>query len=225
MLQAPLPQGRSRSDTYPVNMYFGIRLAQTLGVMKTSPRYRRIQTRLFAAHHMLLDAADNALEEAKKQEPGWFNLALSTITFSALAMEALGNAIGERVVPDWKDFESLSPYGKLRLLAQQLDVPYDARRKPWTMLRWLHKFRNRIAHPRPEVVKTQKLISEEERKKRPVDMPESSLEQEITLGNAENALAALQEIKALLCDKIPIEDRDGLSSDGWESSTDPHHAA
>jgi len=72
--------------------------------------------RNFSAHHMLLGAARMAMEDSNKQRPGWFYSDLIAITFSALSIEALCNAFGNRFVPDWKDFESSSPIAKLRII-------------------------------------------------------------------------------------------------------------
>ena len=57
--------------------------------------------RPFSAHHMLIGAARAALEDAESKRPGWFYAELMAMAMSALAVEALCNAIGERVVADW----------------------------------------------------------------------------------------------------------------------------
>jgi hypothetical protein len=82
--------------------------------------------RRFSAHHMLLGVARMFLEDAKSKRPGWFYAELAALTLSGLAVEAICNAVGERVFStDWKDFESASPIAKLRLICDKLDVPFD----------------------------------------------------------------------------------------------------
>jgi hypothetical protein len=183
-------------------------------------KLRREQERHFSAHHMLLNAASHALEAAKAEQPGWFNEALAAITFSALAMEAMGNAFGDRIVPEWKDFESASPPAKLRLLAERLGVTYDRKKEPWTTIWWLSKFRNRIAHPKPELLVEEKLIDESEYDKREFVAPESKLEREITIANARRAVDALQDVKRKLCEKLDPEERFSLFADGWSGTTE-----
>jgi hypothetical protein len=187
--------------------------------------FKRTRERQYSAHHTLMHIASLSLERADRKEPGWFNEAMVAITFSALAMEAMANAIGDRVVPDWKDFESATPNAKLRLLAERLGASYDRHLEPWSTLRWLGKLRNQIAHPKSEHIVDESIISERERDDRYVDPPESKIEREITIENARRAVKALYDVKWHLCDRIAPERSFGLGTDGWTGSTELHNAA
>ena len=88
--------------------------------------------RPFSAHHMFLGAARVALQDSKDKRPGWFYSNLIAITMSALAIEALCNTVGERIIDDWKDFESASPVAKLRLLCENLSIDFDKSLEPWS---------------------------------------------------------------------------------------------
>ena len=194
--------------------------------MTSSARnYRRVQERHYSAHHALLRVAGAELDRAMRKEPGWFDSTFVVLTFSALAAEALSNAIGNRVIPDWKDFESASPNAKVRLLAERLTIPYEANSEPWQTIRWLGKFRNLVAHAKPEFVLHVHLITEQKANERSTDPPKSKLERDVTIANARRAFEAVGELKDLYCKKIPAKDRFGLYNDGWTSSTVPHHAA
>jgi hypothetical protein len=140
-----------------------------------------------------------------------------------LAVEALSNAIGDRIVPDWKDFETASPSAKVRLLAERLDLPYSTSSEPWRTICWLGKFRNLVAHPKPEPLLEDQFITESDAAKRPDDPPKSRLERQVTVGNAKRAFEAVVNVKTLLCEKIPAEDSFGLYSDGWSTSTSKAH--
>ena len=129
------------------------------------------------------------------------------------------------IVPDWKDFETASPLAKVRLLAERLGLPYSSNDEPWRTICWLGKFRNLVAHPKPEAILDDQLITEGDADKRPFDPPKSKLERQVTVGNARRAFEAVEEAKILLCDKIPAEDRFGLFSDGWSTSTSKVHGA
>ena len=181
--------------------------------------FRRVQQRHFSAHHTLLRVARYELVKAERKEAGWFDSTFVVLTFSALAIEALSNAIGDRIVPDWKDFESANPLAKIRLLAERLDLPYSSDSEPWKTIRWLGKFRNRVAHPKPEIILDDKLILEREVDNRPFDPPKSKLEREVTIVNARRAFEAVERVKLLFCEKIPTEDRSGLYLDSWSTST------
>jgi hypothetical protein len=187
--------------------------------------FRRVQERHYSAHHTLLRVARFELAKAERKERGWFDSTFVALTFSALAIEALSNAIGDRIVPDWKDFDSASPLAKVRLLAERLDLPYASGSEPWRTICWLGKFRNLIAHPKPEAILDDQFITEGDAEKRSFDPPKSKLERQVTVGNAKRALEAVEEAKLLLCNKIPAEERFGLFSDGWSTSTSRNHGA
>jgi hypothetical protein len=174
---------------------------------------------------MLIGAARSALQDAQGERRGSFHSQLTAMTFSALAIEALCNSIGERMIEAWKDFESATPNAKLRLLAARLGIEYKKDAAPWAEARRLVKFRNAIAHAKPEFVVEEKTLTEEEHNRRPSDRPESKLEKQITLGNAKRAVAAAVHIKELLCSKVPDEIALGLSVDAWSGRTSAYDDA
>jgi len=177
-----------------------------------------VRKRTFSAHHMLIGAARAAVEDAEAKRPGWSYSQLTAITLCGLAIEAICNAVGERVVTDWKDFESASPNAKLRLLCERLNVQYDKNQEPWSTVRWLLKLRNAIAHAKPQQVEEEYVWSRDEYDHRRRDVPLSDLEQDLSLGNAKRALSATEDVLLRLTQVIPAENRFGLYSDGWEGS-------
>lgn len=173
------------------------------------------QERHYSAHNSFIHIALLELELAKPGMVGEFNHALVSLTLSALAVEAMGNAIGDRVVLGWNDYDNLNPYAKLRFLAEHLGLEYAADKEPWGTLRWLCKLRNKLAHAQPETVKKTDLITQEQHEARGIDAPKSKLEEEITENNARRAINAVEQIKHSLCNLVPAEQRFGLVSDGW----------
>lgn len=89
--------------------------------MNTAQRFRKTQEREFFAHHMLLHAAERQIDEARASEVGRFNKCLAAMVLSALAIEALANAVGSRVAADWVVFERLNPLEKLNSLTKELN--------------------------------------------------------------------------------------------------------
>ena len=182
-------------------------------------RLKHSQERHFSAHNTFIHIALVEVELAKPGMVGEFNHALVSITLSALAVEALANAIGERAISQWSDYESASPFAKLRLLAEKLGLRYAADEEPWGTLRWLCRLRNKLAHPQPELVKHEELVTQEEHETRRYRAPPSKLESEITEKNARRAVDAVEKVKYALCELLPVEQRFGLQSDGWSSTT------
>ena len=191
--------------------------------MKPAKNLKRIQERNFSAHHMLIRTASLANKRAKKREPGWIYLELTAMTFSALAIEALCNSIGDRVFSDWDDYESSSPNAKLRMLADRLSLKYVKDREPWSTARWLVKFRNLIAHAKPELIVEEKLITQEELDRRLFDAPKSKLEKWINASNADRAVRGAEAIKEALIRNMPPEDALGLAVDAWTGTTRLHN--
>lgn len=182
--------------------------------------FRKTQEREFFAHHMLLHAAEREIEDAKKSDVGRFNKCLAAMVLSALAIEALANAVGSRVASDWAAFERLNPLEKLDSLASELAFTYETTKEPWSAITQLARFRNDIAHPKPELVLEEKLLPEVALGKTLFDSPQSQIERQITLGNAERAHKAVHALKAILTDNLPEDKRFGIYADMWSGSTE-----
>jgi hypothetical protein len=169
--------------------------------------------RTYSAHHALQHIAARSANAAENDDE-CFNNSLVAITFAALSIEAMANAIGERIIPFWADFESATPFAKSRLIAEHLQIAYKPDAEPWQSIRWLGKFRNRIAHAKPEKLQD-KSVTEASGWEITGDKPESKLETEITPANARRAVDSVEALKHLLCDRIPPDQRFGLNIDGW----------
>lgn len=167
---------------------------------------------LGAAHTFLKDAAP----EAKRLRASHYELA--TITFSALALEAMANAYGERLIADWKDFESASPIAKLRVVCTHLKIDAHFDRQPWSTALWLIRFRNKVAHAKPQFVREDRLMSSEEFEKTGHDRPTSKIEAEVTYAKATNSLEAVMQIGRAFVKHLPFEEYAGLVADGWTVS-------
>lgn len=183
--------------------------------MNSPQLFRKTVERPFFAHHMLLHAADLEIKEAEATECGRFNKCLSAMVMTSLAIEALANAVGSRIVADWPSFERLRPHEKIDLLVNQLSIARDPTKEPWTTLQFLGGFRNDIAHPKPEPVKRESVLPEVALAKTAFEAPLSALEREITLGNARRSYAAVNALKRLLTDALPVKARFGIYADMW----------
>ena len=178
------------------------------------------QSREFFGHHILLHAAGLQLDAAKQLEAGRFNNCLAAMTMSALAVEALLNAVGSKVANDWECFERLNPPEKLWELQRELGFTYEPTKNPWSTLQWLAGFRNDIAHAKPELVEELKHFVEPAPNKLLFGKPLSKLVQEITLGNASRSFEAVQSLKRILTDALPVARRSGIYADAWSGSTE-----
>lgn len=186
--------------------------------MNTPSLFHKSQSREFFAHHMLLHAAELQVAEAENSPVGRFNKCLAAMIMTALAVEALANAVGSRVVVDWPTFERMRPWEKLGVLVTELAIARDDTKEPWTTLRYLVKFRNGIAHAKPELIEEEQFLPEVALARKAFDKPISSMEQEITVGNARRTHSAVHSLKGILTDALPVEKRFGIYCDAWSGS-------
>jgi hypothetical protein len=177
-----------------------------------------VQSRNFSAHHLLIHASRRSYERAAQEEVGRLYEILTAMVFSALSIEALSNSVGERVIENWVDFESASPLAKLRVLCISLNIPFDITMKPWSRVKALARFRNLVAHAKPELIEETHHLTEQEHEKRLFDMPSSRMEKMLTLGNAKEYLDTAETIKDLLIANIPTDKSLGLAVDSWSGS-------
>lgn len=175
---------------------------------------RITKERTFSPHHTFLGAARVSLELAKSRQPGWHYHEFTAIVMSALSIEALANAIGARVMTDWKEFESSNPWAKLRLLCEALHIAFDRNAEPWSTAKWLCVFRNRAAHAKPEELLEVKQIPDCAYEQERSEWPASSLEREVTLGKAIRAYEAIQQVKLTLFKAMPSDTNGGIFADG-----------
>ena len=122
---------------------------------------------------------------------------------SALSVRPRSDLRRERAVLQWQDFETSSPTAKLRLLAEKLNVPFSSGEEPWQTVRWLCRYRNMVAHAKPERVVRDEVISQAEHESRSFRAPLSKLELLVTEESARKAYAAVNEVKLVLCAALP----------------------
>lgn len=175
------------------------------------------QQRHFSAHGMLLRSASRYLIAAENDERFCFDGDFVCLVMTALAVEALCNTTGELIFPEWKDdYESLSPMQKIRFICRKLDIPYDIESDPFQSIRWLLRFRNKIAHAKPEPLSSEMMMTNEEFDHlQRSDGPQSELEAIVNVQAARRALSAVETLEDLLFDKLPEEERYKLSGI-WE---------
>ena len=104
-------------------------------------------TATFNTFSYLLNGATSLLKTAKEDIRGSNYCRVSAVMFSAFAVEAHLNHIGEAKLPFWKIVEPKLPWrNKLELVAQHLGIILDDGKRPFQTLSDLFKFRDRLAH-------------------------------------------------------------------------------
>lgn len=177
--------------------------------------------RKFLPHRLLLNAARHQFDEAAQSESGSTYNLLATVLLSALCIEAIGNTYGELLVHDWeKDFDNSSPRAKLRLVANECGVTPDFGIEPWQTAWLLIKFRNKIAHARPEDLKVHNEQPTGDHRKDFSMKLESDVEKMITPEFARKSLSAVNEILNLLNKPLTDAQLNAVTHDGHRHSAE-----
>ena len=180
----------------------------------------RTQERYYTAHHTLIRIARDSVDRAKRKEPGWADDQFVAVSFCAFAIEAIANAVGEVVFDEWAKYETEPPISKVTVLCETLGIDFDKSVDPWCTLVWLSRFRNDIAHPKPERLFVQKSMARKEyEKERIPDPPQSKLEKRCTYGHAKRSLNAVDRLLEILGEKLTDGQRFGITGDMWTGST------
>lgn len=172
--------------------------------------------RPYSAHHLLNQIAAEAIRRGDADEGSTRHEALIAILTSALAIEALANTLGPRVVDGWDDFNNVRPIAKWRLIYGGIPIKFDSAKEPWISTKWLFALRNSIAHAQPDNVQTEQVMtpaefSQVERGK--MEFPASEVEKQLTMANAKKALKAFEAVRDSLSPYLKPEHGLGIFGD------------
>lgn len=181
-------------------------------------KYRVQKSRSTRPYLELRYAAKFGLETAKTKRDGWGYDKLTTILFSALAVEAFCNSLGDELFENWQDFDRLNIIGKTRLIAEKLEVEHDKAIEPWSTVVWLTGFRNKLVHSRPEKLAVDTVVDEKTMKKLEHAPPQSKIERENSLPNAIRACESTDKLYELLLGALPKEKRFSFVCESWNGS-------
>ena len=125
--------------------------------------------------------------------------AMSCLIFSAFSLEANANFIGYKIIKDWEVHERKSLKYKLDLICQELGLAVDKGKRPFQTVNLLVKFRNSLAHGKPESVSIEKEIVGDPSKLEKFKYPQASWEEYCS---EENALNAYEDVNRIWHDML-----------------------
>lgn len=114
---------------------------------------RMVGSAEFRTYAYLFNTARSLFLSAKEHRSGSNYCRVSAVLFSAFAVEACLNHIGEEKLPWWDIVEpKLQWENKLQLITQYFSVEIDKGKRPSQTIYKLFKFRNKLAHGKTETV-------------------------------------------------------------------------
>jgi hypothetical protein len=185
-------------------------------VKKEEPNVRVRTTATYNSHRDLLGTAEYFLQTAQSDGLGKYHNFLAAILFSAFSIEAIGNAFGERLVEDWRDFERITPIAKLRLVAKTCGIKPDFGRAPWQTAQSLIDFRNKVAHARNKHFEQETVCALKDFKSGIDTRDEDAWQLEVGENLARTGCKEVRRIIEMLEKTLNQEDRDALTASGHQ---------
>jgi hypothetical protein len=176
------------------------------------------KTRDFRAHALIWHTSGWLLDAGQEKEQGSFHQFLASLVFTAFALEAYLNWLGEQLFPHWKYLDKLSPLERLQLVSDHLETELSHGSRPFQTVKALFKFRNSVAHAKPELLKEETLEVDDEH----LDMNlgkfiRSEWEQYCNATNAERSREDVKNIINRLHEAANLDDELGPLLFGFQS--------
>src|SRR5690606_7078049 len=110
-------------------------------------------------YNWMFKSARVALDFARQTEEGRFFQAMNVLVYSAFAMEAYFNHLGEALDSKWLSKERrFSKFKKLRHFNERLNLNRDLSEEPYLSVVDAFSFRDALAHGRTEEVERQETV-------------------------------------------------------------------
>ncbi len=102
----------------------------------------------FHTYAYLLHASNSLFLIAKEHAPGSNHARISAVLFSAFAIEAYLNHIGNLKVENWQKLDRLNWRDKMKIIGEKVGVQVDYGKPPFQAVVLIFQFRDRLAHGR-----------------------------------------------------------------------------
>lgn len=172
-------------------------------------------------HVYLLSAGWDAVEKGEQIEEGSAYSFLACMLFTAFALEAYLNEVGNEKVDCWKEIERYkSPKDKLSLLCKLENYKPDLSKRPFQTFINAFKFRDLVVHAKPEKIERKEIKFAESG--RPI-LPDSQWLERCTVTNAKIYIEDAEQIVKLLHQELDVKTIPFLSAERttwWRSNVD-----
>jgi hypothetical protein len=173
-------------------------------------------------------AATYFLEEGRTTQEGCYFHFMASLVFTAFALEAYLNHVGERLFRSWPALERLSPSEKLDVIAEKLGVSIEYGTRPFQTVSQLFRFRNSLAHGKSLSLRSEDPVSinTSTAEGRFASLLQAWWQENCTLESAERAQEDVENIITLFHAKAGMNDDLLFCPGSWsgpsESSRDEH---
>jgi len=167
-----------------------------------------VKTRQVNTYYEMWRVSYWTLHQAEAKFEGSFFQIMASLIFTAFALEAYLNHIGKSIFNCWSDLERLSPYAKMNIIAEKLQIEKDDSSRPFQTVQRLFNFRNDVAHGKTILLRSEKQISAADAsiEKYMHKWLEPEWEKYCTLKNAKRARDDVERIIKIFHNTANIED-------------------
>ena len=134
------------------------------------------------------------LENAKRQNGGYFYELMSCLVFTAFKHEAFINHLGYKLLPNWNELERERHSDKQGAIFEELGLAVDKGQRPFQTLRDLFHARDELAHGKPQLLTHESLVETGSREQIRRRKPLTKWESLCTLEFAQRAFDDTEEI-------------------------------
>lgn len=146
-----------------------------------------------------LSHANNVLlENATRQNDGYFYEIMSCLVITAFKHEAFINHLGYALIPNWSELEREKHFDKQNTLLTSLGISVDTGRRPFQTLRDLFTARDALAHGKPELLTDDSVVERGSKEQMRRSKPLTKWESLCTLDFAKRAYEDTEAITKLL---------------------------
>lgn len=138
------------------------------------------------------------LENAKRQNDGYFYEIMCCIVVAAFKHEAFINHLGFKLLPNWNELERKRHSDKQDAILTKLGLTIDRSRRPFQTLRDLFHARDELAHGKPQLLTHDSVVESGSREQMRRRKPLTKWESICTLEFAQRACDDTEEIAELL---------------------------
>jgi hypothetical protein len=179
------------------------------------------KVREFRPHADHLHGARVFQKLAEGKVNGSYYQRVGCLAFCAFALEAYFNHLGQLTLSYWEEVEFASPLVKLRLLAAEFQVQFDASRRPLQTVIELFRYRNWLAHSRSERFTEESEHNAEAYEDTFYDTPLHRWEAFAALTNMTRAIEDAEAVITLLNAKSPNPELIPLAASSHSGSASP----
>jgi hypothetical protein len=149
---------------------------------------------------------------------GSYHQFLGSIVFTAFALEAFLNHVGESLFLSWPELEKLTPKGKTDVITEKLGIAVNYGVMPWQIVPEIIGIRNKIAHGKNELLQDERMLTVDNYDQKMGVILRAPWQEYATQQNAEKARDKVEEICKIIWAKTSFKEHE-LFRSGMQSGT------